>query len=82
MFCYFKKDRCVTGEDHADVSADEKVEEGVYEHQPAQPTEGRRISVDGRRVRVAPLQACTGQDIEMVAHIWPKKQSHFLNVWK
>lgn len=45
--CCFYKNREITREDHADVSADDKVEEGVYEHQPAQPTEGCRVSIDG-----------------------------------
>lgn len=46
-----------TWEDHADVSPDDEVEDGVDEHQPAQPTERSCVSSDGRGVWVAPLNA-------------------------
>lgn len=46
-----------TWEDHANVSPDDEVEDGVDEHQPAQPTERGGVSSDGRGVRVAPMNA-------------------------
>lgn len=46
-----------TWEDHADVSPDDEVEDGVDEQQPAQPTKRGCVSRDGRDVRVAPLNA-------------------------
>lgn len=46
-----------TWEDHPDVTPDDEVEEGVNEHQPAQPAEGGCVTSDGRVVCIAPLNS-------------------------
>lgn len=58
-----------TWKDHADVSPNDEVEDGVDEQQPAQPTERRCVSSYGRGVCIAPLNACGGQkNITFASH--------------
>lgn len=47
----------ITWENHADVSPNEEVHDGVDEYEPTQPAKGGRVSSDGRDVRVAPMNS-------------------------
>lgn len=49
--------RWFTWENHADVSPNDEVQDGVDEHEPAQPAKGGSVTSDGRDVRVAPMNS-------------------------